>query len=99
MKDPVLAVKLRNCVRIIPGFPKPGINFVDITPVLASGKLFRAAVIEMADIGASFDYVVAPEARGFIFGSALAFHSRAGLIIARKPNKLPLPTVEASYSL
>ena len=99
MKDQEFKKLLRDSIRIIPGFPKPGIDFVDITPVLASGSLFRATVTKMADIGLTFDYVVAPEARGFIFGSAIAFHTHTGLIIARKPNKLPLPTVEASYTL
>ena len=78
----------------VPDFPKPGILFRDISPLLADPAAFKEAIAQMAVLAAAFDYthILGIESRGFIFGSALAHHSHKGLALARKPNKLPLAT-------
>ena len=92
---------LKTYVRDIPGFPKEGIVFHDITPLLQNAKAFKMAVDEMAKIldGHEIDYLVGIEARGFIFASALAQKLGIGLVIVRKPGKLPYVTINASYDL
>jgi len=92
---------LREHIRDIPDFPKPGIVFKDITPLLLSGEALRAAVEELAGCarGLGIEYVVAAEARGFILGAAVARELGAGFIPARKPGKLPYETVSAEYIL
>jgi len=93
--------RLRELVRDIPDFPSPGIVFKDITPLLLDPRGLDAAVQGLAErsqrLGA--DYVVAPEARGFILGAALARALGAGFVPARRPGKLPHETVTAQYSL
>jgi adenine phosphoribosyltransferase len=96
-----MAVDLGSYVRDIPDFPKPGIVFKDITPVLASAEALDAAVTQLAD-GArdlKVDVVVGAEARGFLLGAALARELGAGFVLARKPGKLPHTTVRAEYLL
>jgi adenine phosphoribosyltransferase len=95
------AVDLRAHVRDIPDFPKPGIVFKDITPLLLDPVALDAAVAGLAEIAAplGIDYVVAAEARGFILGAALARQLGTGFIPARKPGKLPADTVAARYIL
>jgi len=92
---------LKQYIRDIPGFPKEGIIFHDITPLLQNAKAFEAAVSEMANVlkGKQIDYLVGIEARGFIFASALAMKLGTGLVIVRKPGKLPYVTINASYNL
>ena len=92
---------LKEYIRDIPGFPKEGIIFHDITPLLQNAKAFEAAVDEMARIldGKEIDYLVGIEARGFIFASALAVKLGTGLVIVRKPGKLPYVTINATYNL
>ena len=92
---------LKKHIRDIPGFPKEGIIFHDITPLLQNAKAFEAAVDQMADIldGKEIDYLVGIEARGFIFASALALKLGTGLVVVRKPGKLPYVTINASYDL
>ena len=92
---------LKTYVRDIPGFPKEGITFHDITPLLQNARAFKMAVDEMAEIldGHEIDYLVGIEARGFIFASALAQKLGIGLVIVRKPGKLPYVTINASYDL
>lgn len=93
--------KLRRAIRDIPDFPKKGIVFKDITPVLQDRDLFRSAI----DIFAGryrekgIEKVVGIESRGFLFASALAYQIGAGLIPVRKPGKLPYQTERASYQL
>lgn len=93
--------KLKAAVRDVPDFPKPGILFKDITPVLKDPKLFRAAVDIFAarhkDKGIRKVAVI--EARGFIFGAALAYKIKAGVVPIRKKGKLPYKTLEESYDL
>jgi adenine phosphoribosyltransferase len=97
-------VDLRALVREIPDFPRPGILFRDITPLLLDPGGLDDAVARLADSVQEggmgpVDYVVAAEARGFILGAALARQLHAGFVPARKPGKLPADTVSAEYAL
>ncbi len=85
----------------VPDFPKPGILFRDISPLLANPDAFKAAIEQLHALANYFDYthIVGIESRGFIFGSALAHHAHKGLSLARKPNKLPLASHRESYGL
>ena len=93
--------KLRAAIREVPDFPKQGIIFKDITPVLADPVLFKLAVDTLADRHANsrIDKVCAVEARGFIFAAAVAYKLGAGIVPVRKKGKLPYRTIEASYDL
>ena len=93
----VLAAHIRD----IPDYPKPGILFKDITPLLLDPAALDAAVVALAEWAGprSIDYVVAAEARGFILGAALARELGAGFVPARKPGKLPHETISAEYIL
>lgn len=92
--------QLKNIIRDIPDFPKPGILFKDITPALSDPKAFKALVEHFAQrIPPGTTKLVAIESRGFILGAALALRCELGLVIARKPGKLPWKTVTASYKL
>lgn len=99
--DRVAVYKQR--IRDIPDFPKPGIVFKDITPLLADGDLFGEVVhriAEMCELNDLQPQVVAcPEARGFIFGGALASRLGVGFIPIRKPGKLPYRTARVEYAL
>ena len=96
-----LARHVLDTLRPIPDYPKPGIVFQDITPVLADGKLLRTIVGAMADPFRELDvtHVVGIEARGFILGGAVATSLGAGFVPARKPGKLPWERVRESYEL
>ena len=95
------ASDLRGLIRDIPDFPTPGIVFKDITPLLLDPGGLDGAVAGLAERvgGLGADYVVAPEARGFILGAALARELGAGFVPARRPGKLPYQTVGAEYAL
>jgi adenine phosphoribosyltransferase len=95
------AVDLRALIRDIPDFPRPGIVFKDITPLLLDPAGLDAAVAGLAELAAplAVDYVVAAEARGFILGAAIAREIGAGFVPARKPGKLPSETISAEYAL
>ncbi len=97
----MLDVDLGSYVRDIPDFPKPGIVFKDITPVLAAPEALDAAVAALADFARPLDVelVVGAEARGFLLGPAIARALGAGFVLARKPGKLPRATVQAEYAL
>lgn len=93
--------RLIGAIRDVPDFPKPGIVFKDITPVLGDGELFRLAVdglIETAG-GAKIDKIVGIDARGFIFGGAAAHKLGIGFAPVRKKGKLPWETEACAYSL
>ena len=92
---------LAEFIRDVPGFPKPGIIFKDITPLLQDAGAFRQAVDQLAEPfrGAGVDLVVAAEARGFIFGGAVACELGAGFVPVRKPGKLPADTAAEEYEL
>jgi adenine phosphoribosyltransferase len=95
------AADLRALIRDIPDFPKPGIVFKDITPLLLDPHAVDAAVEGIAEWAGprGVDYVVAAEARGFILGAAIARELGAGFVPARKPGKLPAEVVMAEYIL
>ena len=93
--------EIRHAIRDIPDFPKPGIVFKDITPLLDNGPLFKKTIDLLAERYRSqaVNTVVGIESRGFIIGSPLAYALGAGFCIARKPGKLPYETHVASYEL
>jgi adenine phosphoribosyltransferase len=93
--------QIQSLIRDVPDFPKPGILFKDITPLLGDAAAFRAAIGLMADAVATFDAeaLVAIESRGFLLGSALAATMGLPLLIVRKPGKLPWKTAEIAYGL
>jgi len=95
------ALPLEDHIRSIPDFPKPGIVFRDITPLLASPEGLDAAIRALADVARELrpDVVIGAEARGFLLGPAIAREVGAGFAPARKPSKLPHDTVSADYSL
>jgi adenine phosphoribosyltransferase len=95
------ASQLRRLIRDVPDFPTPGIVFKDITPLLLDAAGLDAAVAGLAEAAAplAVDYVVAPEARGFILGAALARELGVGFVPARRPGKLPSEAVRAEYAL
>ncbi len=90
-----------DLVRDVPDFPKPGIVFKDVTPLLADAAGFRAVIDGLAARLGPFapTQVVAVESRGFLFGSVLAYALGAGLTLVRKPGKLPRATRRAEYAL
>src|SRR2546428_14150196 len=92
---------IRRAVREIPNFPKPGIVFKDITPLLGNGQLFGQTIDILADRYRSqkVDTVLGIESRGFIIGAPLAYELGAGFCVVRKPGKLPYQTHSASYEL
>lgn len=85
----------------VPDYPEPGVSFKDITPLIEEGEAFHTAVDALAHAtdGVEYSRIVSAEARGFVFGTALAYLSRKGLVLARKPNKLPRQTISAAYNL
>lgn len=96
-----MADLLLDAVRTIPDFPSPGIQFKDLTPVLADPALFAEAVnrLQAPFAGADITHVIGIESRGYWFGPAVAARLGAGFIPARKPGKLPGSTIAESYSL
>ena len=92
---------LESCIRDIPDFPKPGIMFKDITPLLQNPEAFNEVVGLMAEAlaGRDVDALVAVEARGFLFGAALAYSLGKPLVPVRKRGKLPYHTHSVTYSL
>ncbi len=96
-----MPVDLASKIRDIPDFPTPGIVFKDITPLVADPVAFRESVDQLAAWAGprTPDVILGAEARGFIFGGALAYALGCGFVPARKPGKLPWQTVEATYAL
>lgn len=94
-------INLKDCIRDVPNFPKEGIIFKDITTLLKDPEAFRHAIDELAKgfLDKKIDQVVGVEARGFIFGGALAYKLGAGFIPVRKKGKLPSKTKRISYDL
>ncbi len=86
-------------IRMVPDFPKPGILFRDLTPLLADGPAFQATTAALAERAGAFDLIAGIEARGFLFGAALAQLTGAGMVIVRKPGKLPAETIGHDYAL
>ena len=100
MSDAVRDV-LKACIRDIPDFPKPGILFKDITPILSDPRAFNLCLDALAETydGVPLDVIVGIEARGFIFGAALASRMRKAFVPARKPGKLPSASQRVEYQL
>lgn len=96
-----LETALKRTIRDVPDFPKPGILFKDITPVLSKPALLRGITDHFAELyrNAGIDAVVGMESRGFIFGAPLALALDAAFVPARKPGKLPYERVSESYAL
>jgi adenine phosphoribosyltransferase len=92
-----LIEKIRN----VQDFPKPGIGFKDITPMLADGAAFRQAIGQMVEPyrDQQLDSIIGIESRGFIFAAALAYELGIGMIPVRKPGKLPFKTISATFDL
>jgi adenine phosphoribosyltransferase len=93
--------EIAQCVRNIPDFPKPGIQFKDITPVLADPRLFAGAIdlLTQNHVPGGVDAIVGIDARGFIFAAAAALKLQTGFVPIRKKGKLPFDTHEVSYEL
>jgi len=96
----VTADELRKYIRDIPDFPRPGIVFKDITPLLANARALASAVDGIAEpfLG-QVNAVLGIESRGFVFGAPVAYRLGTGLVIARKSGKLPFRTIRESYEL
>ena len=92
---------LSNTIRSIPDFPKKGILFRDITTLLNNPRAFAKSIDDLAALfkNKKIDYIVAAEARGFIFAAALAYKLKCGFVPVRKPGKLPYKTYRYTYSL
>jgi adenine phosphoribosyltransferase len=99
--DPVRITKLRDLIRDVPGFPKPGIVFKDITPLLQdpAGLSLAVEYLTQPFRHAHVDVVAGAESRGFIFGTAVARNLSAGFVPIRKPGRLPGRTRSEAYSL
>ncbi len=93
--------ELIDVIRVIPDFPKKGILFRDITTLLKDAKSFHRAVDYIAHryLDKNIKYVVGIEARGFILGAALAYKLNKGIVLVRKPGKLPSDTIRVTYQL
>lgn len=93
--------RVRTAIRDIPDFPKPGILFKDITPVLHDPALFKASVDDFVarHQGGRIQRIAAIESRGFLFGAAVAYRLGVGIVPIRKKGKLPYKTVEQTYDL
>jgi adenine phosphoribosyltransferase len=93
--------ELKKYIREVPDFPKPGINFYDISTLMQDATGFNLALDRMERYAATrqTEKIVAIEARGFVFGAALADRMNVGLVIARKPGKLPYKTIAQEYEL
>ncbi|MGH7900504.1 MAG: adenine phosphoribosyltransferase, partial [Thermodesulfobacteriota bacterium] len=93
--------QLKQYIRNIPNFPKGGIIFHDITPLLQNSKALNLAINAMAETieNKKIEYLIGVEARGFIFASALAYKLGLGLVIVRKLGKLPYETINSKYEL
>jgi adenine phosphoribosyltransferase len=94
-------MNLKSLIREVPDFPKPGINFYDITTLLQNAAGLRAVIDDLgaAYKGKGIEIVVGIEARGFIFAPAVAYALDAGFVPIRKPKKLPAPTERVEYEL
>jgi adenine phosphoribosyltransferase len=94
-------IDLKSLVRTIPNFPKPGIQFRDITTLLIDGRGFAAAVDALVELARTYgaDLIAGVEARGFIFSGPVARALGAGLLPVRKPGKLPGPRIGVDYAL
>ncbi|APW62397.1 adenine phosphoribosyltransferase [Paludisphaera borealis] len=95
------SIDVRDWIRDIPDFPKPGVLFKDITPLLSNPDAFRTSIDQLEEQfrDRGVDVIAAAEARGFIFGAPLAVRMNAGFVPIRKPGKLPYATIAQEYAL
>ena len=95
------SMDLKDYIESIPGFPKEGIVFRDVTPILQNANAMRYCVDQFNDFVKSIgaDVVIGPEARGFLFGVPVALENNVGFVPVRKPGKLPSETISYSYGL
>ncbi len=93
--------RIQSCIRDVPDFPKPGILFKDVTPLLGDGAAFKLTTDLLAERVASMrpELIVGIESRGFIFGAALSERLGVGFVPVRKPGKLPFKTTRETYAL
>jgi adenine phosphoribosyltransferase len=93
--------EVRAAIRDVPDFPRPGVVFKDITPILADPRLFTAVIDALAERwrGERVQKIIGIESRGFVFAAPLAYRLGAGLTIVRKPGKLPWRTIREAYAL
>jgi len=94
-----LAQRVKETIRDVPDFPKEGIVFKDITPVLKNGELFSEIADYFANKYKDVDFICGIESRGFIFGSAIAYKLKKGFVPIRKKGKLPYTTIREKYAL
>src|SRR5689334_22933619 len=101
IQSPPSLSEIESAIRNVPDFPKPGVQFKDITPLLADARLFSGAIeLMIGDLTAgTVDAVVGIDARGFIFAAAAAMKLKAGFVPIRKKGKLPFRTHEEAYAL
>lgn len=97
--EPMSIEHIKELIRDVPDYPKPGVLFRDITPMLANGEALHTATSLMASPFEAIDLVVAIESRGFLLGAPVALELGAGLVPVRKPGRLPYETISADYSL
>ena len=96
-----MTLNLKDFIRDVPDFPKPGVLFRDITPLLADPGAFARAIesLDQATLGIPYTRIIGIESRGFIFGAALAQRKQCGFVPMRKPKKLPRAVVREIYAL
>jgi adenine phosphoribosyltransferase len=96
-----MTLNLKDFIRDVPDFPKAGVLFRDITPLLADGPAFQQAIesLDLATKAMAYTRIIGIESRGFIFGAALAQRRQCGFIPMRKPKKLPRSAVRETYAL
>ncbi|WP_435130218.1 adenine phosphoribosyltransferase [Mycoplasma sp. 6243] len=92
-------MNIAKLIRNVPDFPKPGIMFKDISPLLADGEALNYTISKIADECKDVDIIVGPDARGFLFGTPAAAFLKKPFIMVRKPNKLPGEVISMSYDL
>lgn len=92
---------LKDLIGTVPNFPKPGINFLDITPLFLNPSELEKVIDNMAEFAKenNIDVIVGAESRGFLFAAPLSIKTNLPFVLARKPNKLPRETLKASYTL
>ncbi len=94
-------MNFKEHIKIVQNWPKEGVEFKDITPLMANGKAYKAAINEIIEYAKDkeADIIVGPEARGFIIGCPVAYALETGFAPVRKPNKLPREVIEVDYGL
>lgn len=98
---PADITEIKRYIREVPDYPTPGVSYKDITPLIEDGDTMHRAVDLLSKSTSRIGYtrVLCAEARGFVFGTALAYTNRKGIVLARKPDKLPRQTISARYDL